>query len=239
MFEMDYLNRPWIKYTTCCATWIAFAVFGLMAVPLYWIAFRYWAPEILSGRFFAKYDWSIVIAGGAFDQGGITKWMIFILIMEVFAWLGRDLIVRLSRWRAWRIGVNAIFLLAIVMPFVMSMFCAWELARYIAVMGVTPSRISGVRYLILFIFTPVFCVARWHLGRATTQKFILMMIVCITVAYGMFFTLDAIARQSVASHPRPGICWPNGVSVPSEPEACTNYGLKEVVFGVSTKSDAR
>ena len=225
----------WLKYSAYCVAWVVFAAFGMVAVPAYWITLRYWVPKILSGRFLAKYDWSAVTAGGAFDQSGLTKLMILILAMEIFVLLGRNLAVRLSSRSTWRICVNTVFLLALVMPFVMSLFCAWELARYIAVMGVTPDRISAARYLILFISTPVFLVIRWHIGCIAIKKYAALMIACIAAACCMCFTVDAIARRSVALHPRPEMCWPNRVGVPSEPETFTDYGLKEVVFGVSAK----
>ena len=39
----------------------------------YWIVLRHAAPRLLSGGFFTEYDRGIVIAGGDFDQFGLTK----------------------------------------------------------------------------------------------------------------------------------------------------------------------
>ena len=224
----------WVKFVARCILVVASIIVGLVAVNAYYVVLRYGAPAILSGRFFAKYDWNAITAGGAFDQSGLTKLMFCILVLELFAVLGRNLFITLSCQRTWRVGVNVIFLVVFVLPFMMSVLCAWELSRYIAVMGVTHNRILGVRYLILFLFTPLFCAVRWCVGSFKIKKMIFIGVGCLIAAYCVFSTIDAMARQSVASHPRPCVCWPNRVGVPSQSETPVDYGLMEVIFGVPT-----
>ena len=239
MFMVNYLNRPWVKFVARCILAVASMIVALIAVNAYYVVLRYGAPEILSGRFFAKYDWNAITAGGALDQSGLTKLIYCILVLELFAVLGRNLIITLSCRRTWRVGVNVIFLVAFVLPFMMSVLCAWELSRYIAVMGVTPNRILGVRYLILFMFTPLFCAVRWHIGSFKIKKMIFIGAGCLIAAYCVFSTIDTMARRSVASHPRPCVCWPNRIGVPFQSETSVDYGLMEVIFGVPAKHDRK
>ena len=63
----------------------------------YWIVLRHAAPRLLSGGFFTEYDRGIVIAGGAFDQFGLTKPVICIFITEMLTVLGWFLFTMLSQ----------------------------------------------------------------------------------------------------------------------------------------------
>ena len=102
----------------------------------YWIVLRHAAPRLLSGGFFTEYDRGIVIAGGAFDQFGLTKPVICIFITEMPTVLGWFLFTMLSHNRIWRISVNTSSIAALLIPLTMSLYCAWELSYCGDVSGV-------------------------------------------------------------------------------------------------------
>ena len=224
-----------VRFFAIIASVVSFVVCGTLAAPFCWFVLRYVVPEILSGRFFAKYDWDVVYAGGCWDQSGLTKLVICIFATETFIMLGRFLLAKLSHNRTWRICVNALSIAVFVVPLAMSVYCAWELSRYIAVMGVTSERIQGVRWVIIFMSAPAYCTVKWIKGKMSVRKHIWMVASCLLVASVMFFAIDAAAYRAVASHPRPEICYPNRVYVPDVPETSTNYGLLELLFGVWMK----
>ena len=217
-----------VRFFSIIASVVSFILCGFLAVPVCWFTLRYGAPEILSGSL--KYDWNVVYAGGAFDQFGLTKLVICIFATEMFIVLGRLLFVKLSQNRIWRICVNTLSIAALIVPLIMSIYCAWELSRYIAVMGVTSDRIAGVRWVILFIFIAAYCTVKWIAGQITLKKHICMIAACLLAACTTFFAVDAAACRAVASHPRPQICCPNGVAVPDVPETSTSYSLIELLF---------
>ncbi|MBR3820060.1 MAG: hypothetical protein IKJ45_04940 [Kiritimatiellae bacterium] len=126
--------------------------------------------------------------------------------------------------------MNTLSIAALIVPLIMSIYCAWELSRYIAVMGVTSDRIAGVRWVILFIFIAAYCTVKWIAGQITLKKHICMIAACLLAACTTFFAVDAAACRAVASHPRPQICCPNGVAVPDVPETSTSYSLIELLF---------
>ena len=224
-----------VRFFAISASVVVFVACGILAAPCFWFTFRYGMPDILSGRFFAEYEWSSIYAGGAFDQFGLTKLVICIFVAEMFLVLGRFLFAKLSRNHIWRICVNTLSIAALIVPLAMSIYCAWELSRYIAVMGVTSDRIQGVRWVILLMFTPVYCTVKWIAGQITVKKHIWMAMVCLLASCAVFFVIDAAACRAVASHPCPQICYPNRVCVPDVPETSTSYGLTELLFGVWTK----
>jgi hypothetical protein len=216
------------RFIAISAAVAVFVACGILAAPFFWFTLRYGVPEILSGSL--KYDWNVVYAGGGFDQFGLTKLVICIFATEMFIVLGRFLFVKLSQNRIWRICVNTLSIAVLIVPLIMSIYCAWELSRYIAVMGVTSDRIAGVRWVILFIFIAAYCTVKWIAGQITLKKHICMIAACLLAACTTFFAVDAAACRAVASHPRPQICCPNGVAVPDVPETSTSYSLIELLF---------
>jgi hypothetical protein len=216
------------RFFAISAAVAVFVACGILAAPFFWFTLRYGVPEILSGSL--KYDWNVVYAGGGFDQFGLTKLVICIFATEMFIVLGRFLFVKLSQNRIWRICVNTLSIAVLIVPLIMSIYCAWELSRYIAVMGVTSDRIAGVRWVILFIFIAAYCTVKWIAGQITLKKHICMIAACLLAACTTFFAVDAAACRAVASHPRPQICCPNGVAVPDVPETSTSYSLIELLF---------
>ena len=121
------------------------------------------------------------------------------------------------------------FLAAFAVPVAMSFIYSWELARYIAVMGITPNRIIGVRFAILFLFVPLACLTGCFAGAKPIKRVAIAAGACLLAAYMTFMAVDAAARKSISRHPRPGLCWPNMVLVPSAPETPADYGLKEIL----------
>ena len=222
--------NPRCRIVLRCIASAAFAVVGSMAALCCYGMLCCVVPEIWSGQFFAQYHWEAVSAGGAFDQGGLTKGVVIIFVLEVLVVLGRDLGALVSRRLPWLVGINAVFIAALVVPVALSLHLAWELSRLIAVMGLTLDRTFAVRLAILFLFVPVFCTARWTLGIAGVKRIVIVCVACQIVACAVFFAVDAAARRAVASHPRPTVCWPNNVAVPPAPETSPDYGLAEIVF---------
>ena len=223
------------RFFAISAAVAVFVACGILAAPFFWFTLRYGLPDILSGRFFTEYDWDAVCAGGCWDQGGLTRYMMCIFAAEMFVVLGRFLFAKLPRNLIWRICVNTLSIVALVVPLAMSLYCAWELSRYIAVMGVTSDRIQGVRWVLLLIFAPVFCMVKCLAGQMTLKMRIWMAMACLFTACAAFFAIDAAACRAVASHPRPRICYPNRVYVPDVPETSTSYGLTELLFRVRQK----
>ncbi len=204
---------------------IAFVTIGLYAVPVYLLVCFRTLPYYAT-KWCALID--RVCGGGAYDQDGLTKMLAFVLTMEVFVVFGRNLFAGRSVRREWRIAANAVSIAALSVPFVLSMMVAWELARYIAVMGVTPRRIVGVRFTLLFMAVPVFCAVRWIAGSVPKRRLVLFGAASLCAAFALFFSIDAAARRFVDTHPRPEVCGPNRVDVPAKPEAPTDYGPKDV-----------
>ena len=213
--------------------WLAILFLLLLSVPVVLLnvmAYCYTLPEIISGHFFSEYRFDMICAGGCFDQGGLTKLAMCIFITEVFATLGYTLSVRISRPQWWRIACIITFLAAFVTPVAMSVLYSWELARYIAVMGITPNRITGVRFAIIFLFVPLVCLTGCFVGAKSIKRVAITAGTCLLVAYMMFMIVDAAARKSISCHPRPKLCMPNNIWVPSTPDASPNYGLKEILL---------
>ena len=217
---------------------IAAILFLAIAVP-----WKFLLPEIiiplyyiLSSDFVSEYyKLNHLVAGGAFDQSGLVKLLAIIVFMETFAVLGRNLLILISKSRSWRIVCNLLFLLAFLLPVCWALIYTWELSRYIAVMGITPQRITGVRFAVLVFFVPLFCAARWNMAKCTPKRIGVISLGCVVLAYSVVAAIDALAIRAVATHPRPAICFPNHVAVPDKPATTTNYGLKEICFGIDAQ----
>ena len=172
-------------------------------------------PFLFSRRFFTEYRFDVVVAGGAFDQSGLTKVLVIVLVLEflvAFSWLMCRLI---SSHRTWRIVHTVALLPAFALPGALSVLFTWELSRYVAVMGITENRVIAMGFAILIFFFPVFCAVKWIVGEVAWAKAWRMAGLCLAVAIAVVVGINAIARWSVASHPRPTLCFPNRVDVPS------------------------
>ena len=216
--------------------WLTISLLLLVAVPVVLFnaeAYCCILPKIISGSLFSRFD--TVFAGGAFDQGGLTKPAMCIFIMEMFATLGYGLSARISRPQWWRIACIMVFLAAFVAPVALTVHYSWELARYIAVMGITPRRIIGVRFAILFLFVPLVCLAGCFVSVKSIKRVAITAGTCLLVAYMMFMTVDVAARKSISCHPRPKICMPNMVRVPDSPDTSPDYGLKDIFLQLKFK----
>ena len=219
-----------IRFLLKCVAVALLLVLAVPAVTVNWSICHDSILGIVSGRFFAEYRFDVIYSSGAFDQGGLTKLVIFIFVMELLAVLCYALAVSISRLRWWRVVCITMVLAFFVAPVGMNLLYSWELARYIAVMGITPSRITGVRFAILFLFVPLVCLTGCFIGAKSIKRMAITIGTCLLVAYMMFMTVDAAARKSVSCHPRPKLCQPNMVWVPSTPETSSDYGLKEILF---------
>ena len=172
-----------------------------------------------SYNFFQKgvleYDFNRVIAGAAFDQPGLTKVAVVIMLLEVWTVFNWCVCGLVSRWRIWRIAYTSVFLMAFALPLMWSAFFTWELWRYVVVMGITVDRAKAVLLAILFFFVPASCAVKWIFGRMPLTKKLWANGICLLVALAIVMGINGAARRSVASHPRPTICEPYGVPVPS------------------------
>ena len=225
--------KRFLRIILCCCVGLMCVLTGLLSVPAYRFAFHC-APEFLSGRYFTAYNFDTIVMGGAFDEGGLTKLLIVIVVLETFPVLAWYMCTLISTCRKWRVGCTAVFLLAFVLPTFAATLYTWELSRYIAVMGITAKRIVGIRYAILFFFTPVLCAVKWIAGQMTWAKNALVIGVCLAAAYATVSGINIAARRSVASHPRPKMVFTSirQIWVPSKPDAPTDYGLWTIFFGV-------
>ena len=163
---------------------------------------------IVSGRFSSEYRFNVIYSGGAFDQGGLTKLAILIFAMELLTVLCYALSVLISRSRWWRVVCIAMVLVFFVAPVGMNLLYSWELARYIAAMGITPMRIEGALLSVLFLFVPMACLAGCLMGIKSTKRIICAAIGCMLAACAVFMTVNASARKSISCHPLPTIIYP-------------------------------
>ena len=193
---------------------IAVALLLIMAVPavsLNWWICHVGIQGIVSGRFFSEYRFNVIYGCGAFDQGGLAKLIICIFVLESFAVLGYGLSVSISRPRWCRMVCIALILAFFVAPVGMNILYSWELARYIAVMGVTPKRIEGALLSVLFFFVPMACLAGCFIGVKSIRRIVCAAIGCMLVAGTVFMTVNAAARKSISCHPRPTIIYPYNI----------------------------
>ena len=200
----DKKNPPWVK----C---IAVALLLILAVPTMMLNWSNWddgIQGIVSGRFSSKYRFDLIYSGGAFDQGGLTKLVILIFAMELLAVLCYALAVSISHSRWWRVVCIAMVLVLFIAPVGMNLLYSWELARYIAVMGITPKRIEGALLSILFLFVPMACLAGSLISIKSTKRVVCAAIGCVFVAGAVFITVNAAARKSISCHPLPTIIYP-------------------------------
>ncbi len=163
---------------------------------------------------FLKYDYSRVFAGAACDQGGLTKTAVIVFLLEAWTGFNWYMCRLVSKWRIWWFAHTFVFLLVFVFPILLSAWFTWELWRYIAVMGITVNRAKAVLLAILFFFSPAFCAVKWIVGRMPRTKNLRAAVICLFVALAVVLGINVAARRSLASHPRPTICEPYGVSVP-------------------------
>ena len=127
---------------------------------------------------------------------------------KAFAVLGYGLSVSISSPRWWRMVCIAMVLAFFVAPVGMNLLYSWELARYIAVMGVTPKRIEGALLSVLLLFVPMACFAGCFMGVKSIKRIVYAAIVCMLVAGTVFMTVNAAARKSISCHPLPTIIYP-------------------------------
>ncbi len=193
---------------------IAVALLLIMAVPA--VSLNWWICHnaiqgIVSGRFFSEYRFNVIYSSGAFDQSGLTKLVVFIFALELFAVFCYALAVSISRSRWWRVVCIAEVLAFFAAPVGINLLYSWELARYIAVMGVTPKRIEGALLSVLFFFVPMACLAGCFIGVKSIRRIVCAAIGCMLVAGTVFMTVNAAARKSISCHPRPTIIYPYNI----------------------------
>ena len=200
----DKKNPPWVK----C---IAVALLLILAVPTMMLNWSNWddgIQGIVSGRFSSKYRFDLIYSGGAFDQGGLTKLVILIFATELLVVLCYALAVSISRSRWWCVVCIVMTMVFFIAPVGMNLLYSWELARYIAVMGITPKRIEGALLSILFLFVPMACLAGSLISIKSTKRVVCAAIGCVFVAGAVFITVNAAARKSISCHPLPTIIYP-------------------------------
>ena len=193
---------------------VAMALLPILAVPA--VSFNWWICHnaiqgIASGRFFSEYRFNVIYSSGAFDQGGLTKLVVFIFASELLAVFCYALSLSISRSRWWRVVCIAEVMAFFAAPVGINLLYSWELARYIAVMGITSMRIVGALLSVLFLFVPMACLAGCFIGGKSTKRIVCIAIGCMLVAGAVFMTVNAAARKSISCHPRPTIIYPYNV----------------------------
>lgn len=200
----DKKNPSWVK----C---IAVALLLILAVPTMMLNWSNWddgIQGIVSGRFSSKYRFDLIYSGGAFDQGGLTKLVILIFATELLVVLCYALAVSISRSRWWRVVCIAMTLVFFIAPVGMNLLYSWELARYIAVMGITSKRIEGALLSVLFMFVPMACLAECFIGVKSAKRIIYAAFWCMLAAGIVFMAVNAAACKSISCHPLPTNIYP-------------------------------
>jgi hypothetical protein len=190
---------------------VVVALLLVLAVPTMMLNWSNWddvIQGIVSGRFSSKYRFDLIYSGGAFDQGGLTKLVILIFAMELLTLLCYALSVLISRSRWWRVVCIAMTLVFFIAPVGMNLLYSWELARYIAVMGITPKRIEGALLSILFLFVPMACLAGCFIGVKSAKRIIYAAFWCMLAAGIVFMAVNAAACKSISCHPLPTNIYP-------------------------------
>ena len=131
-----------IRIVLKCVVVALLLVLAVLTMTFNWSICHDGIQDIVSGRFSSEYRFNVIYSGGAFDQGGLTKLVILIFAMELLAVLCYALAVSISHSRWWRVVCIAMVLVLFIAPVGMNLLYSWELARYIAVMGITPKRIG-------------------------------------------------------------------------------------------------
>lgn len=197
-----------IRIVLKCFAVALLLVLAVLTVTFNWSICHDGIQDIVSGRFSSEYRFNVIYSGGAFDQGGLTKLVILIFAMELLAVLCYALAVSISHSRWWRVVCIAMILVLFIAPVGMNLLYSWELARYIAVMGITPKRIEGALLSVLFLFVPMACLAGCFIGVKSTKRIIYAAFGCVLVAGIVFMTVNAAARKSISCHPLPTIIYP-------------------------------
>ena len=197
-----------ILFVVKCVAVALLLILAVPILPLNWLICHDGIQGIFSGRFFSEYRFDVIYGCGAFDQGGLAKLVICIFVMESFAMLGYGLSVSISRPRWWRIVCIAIVMAFFVVPVGMNLLYSWELARYIAVMGVTPNRIVGALLSVLFLFVPMACLAGCFIGVKSARRIIYAAFWCMLAAGIVFMAVNAAACKSISCHPLPTNIYP-------------------------------
>ena len=205
------LENKKIRFVLKC---VAVALLLILAVPTVtfnWSICHDGILGIASGRFVSEYRFDVIYSSGAFDQGGLTKLVVFIFAMELLAVLCYALSVSISRSRWWRVVCVAMVMAFFIAPVGINLLYSWELSRYIAVMGVTSMRIVGALLSVLFSFVPMACLAECLMCIKSTKRIICAAIGCMLAACAVFMTVNAAARKSISCHPRPTIIYPYNI----------------------------
>ena len=84
-------------------------------------------------------------------------------------------------------------------------------------MGITINRAIGMFFSVLVFFIPVFCAVKWFAQGLTLASGVRVAGFCLLSAIVVVVAINVAARWSVAGHPRPVVCLPNRVVVPSSP----------------------
>ena len=200
-----------IHFVLKCVVVALLLVLAVPAVTFNWAICHDGILGISSGRFFSEYRFDVIYSSGAFDQGGLTKLVVFIFAMELLAALCYVLSVSISRSRWWRVVCFAMVLAFFIAPVGINLLYSWELARYIAVMGITSMRIVGTLLSVLFFFVPMACLAGCIMGIKSTKRIFRAAIGYMLVAGVVFMTVNAAARKSISCHPRPTIIYPYNI----------------------------
>ena len=197
-----------ILFVLKCVVVALLLVLAVLTMTFNWSICHDGIQDIVSGRFSSEHRFNVIYSGGAFDQGGLTKLVILIFATELLVVLCYALAVSISRSRWWRVVCIAMTLVFFIAPVGMNLLYSWELARYIAVMGITSKRIEGALLSVLFMFVPMACLAGSLISIKSTKRVVCAAIGCVFVAGAVFITVNAAARKSISCHPLPTIIYP-------------------------------
>ena len=162
-------------------------------------------------RLISRAEWHTVrLKGASGESEGLRRYDKENLLWQSTVAIRSDpvgsLLVLRSRW--WRVVCIAMTLVFFIAPVGMNLLYSWELARYIAVMGITSKRIEGALLSVLFMFVPMACLAECFIGVKSAKRIIYAAFWCMLAAGIVFMAVNAAACKSISCHPLPTNIYP-------------------------------
>ncbi len=222
---------------------ILIAAGGILLLPVLFVTGRTYGvlcrmvPSL--GRSFHS---KTLISGGAFDQSGLLNLLLITLLSVLFILSAKltAYAVPAFRRQPHRLILNAVLSIAYLLPIYSAVVFTWHLFRLIAVMGITPERITGVRISIGLFAVPFFSIAWWFIRNVNVWRILAVGFLALTMASATVWGIDGAARHTLARQPRPTRFAPRlgDGTVPEQAETPTVFGLREILFGIP-ESDLR
>lgn len=151
-----------------------------------------------------------IVTGGAWDQTGLQKILAFALLpLLAFLVLRIAVAIRFvpgffqNRTVRWIVGFffTCLYLSILFAAFVYT----WELFRYIAVMGITPRRIVGVRIAFTLFAVATGCQLLGILGGRSVIRILVCLLLSLVIAGLALYGINKATRYVTARNPPPSV----------------------------------